>query len=95
MFALNICLKQIVGLQWMCGIAIEIFVCNGQFNPTGLGSYHIQSQWFLKYRISRVNKEIYWNKNNEMFMTSWREYDADKISWKINPLHKRFKWRGQ
>ena len=49
MFALNICLKQIVGLQWMFGIAIEIFVHDGQFNPTGLGSYHKQSQWFWKY----------------------------------------------
>ena len=59
MFTLNICIKQIVGLQWMCGIAIEIFVCNGQFNLTGLGSYHKLShwaQWIQKYLISFVDE---------------------------------------
>ena len=59
----------------MCGIAIEIFVCNGQFNPTGLGSYQKQYQCFLKYLISRVNKEIYCKKNNKcnvMFMTTMK-----------------------
>ena len=56
MFALNICLKQIVGLQWMCGIAIESFVCNGQFNLTGLRFYHKKSKWVQKYYITHVNE---------------------------------------